>query len=313
MAQLICGVDIAKDWLDASIGPDGPCFRLTNDEAGLAQLVELCRNADVHLVVMEASGGYERLALASLWRAGLPVALANPRQVRRFAEALGRLEKTDRIDAGMIAAFGAVRKLAPTPPPSADQQALKAHVTHLRQLIRTRTSLRLQQAMAGPDARVGASFATLLAALQQEIRRFEVLVAQAIQHDPLWSRLDTAFREIKGVSHRTIAYLLAFMPEIGTLTAKAVAKLAGLAPIVKDSGKHKARRFIAGGRADVRTILYLVAEVARRYNDDLADFHRRLSQAGKPKKVVRIALARKILVQLNAKARQARPNVTQTA
>jgi transposase len=162
-----------------------------------------------------------------------------------------------------------------------------------------------------PD--VLASIDRVLILLAGEIRRFEAAIADLIGTDPLWTALDAAFRAIKGVADRTVARLLAAMPEIGTLTNKAAAKLAGLAPIAKDSGKRSGRRPVRGGRSHVRSILFVVAEIVRRHDPDFAAFHARLLEAGKPRKLVRVALARKLLVRLNAKARDARRQLAHAA
>ena len=254
---------------------------------------------------MEATGGYERLAFGLLWAADLPSAVVNPRSVRRFAEAMGLLEKTDRIDAEAIAWYAEAKRIVPRPPASAAQQKLTAIVTRLRQLIELRTMQSNQRRLVSdPDAR--ASLDEMLALIVRHIRTLEAKIVDQIGSDPLWEKLDDAFRSIKGVADRTVARLLAEMPEIGTLSNKAVAKLAGLAPIARDSGKRTGKRPVRGGRSSVRSILFVVAEVVRRYDPDFAACHRKLNDLGKPKKVIRIALARKLLVRLNAKARDVR-------
>jgi transposase len=235
----------------------------------------------------------------------LPVALLNPRAVRRFAEGMGLLEKTDRIDAGVIAWFAAVKSSLPCAPVSAEQQRLKALVTRLRQLTELQTAQRNQRLLVS-ETMVLTSFREVLALVASQIRTWEAAIAALIAADPLWQKLDQVFRSIKGVADRTVARLMAEMPEIGTASNKAVSKLAGLAPLARDSGKHQGKRPVRGGRRDVRAILFVVAGVVRRYDADFAAFHQRLTAAGKPKKVIRIALAHKLLVRLNAKARQVR-------
>ena len=254
---------------------------------------------------MEASGGYEKRPFALLWARGLPVALLNPRAVRRFAEGMGALEKTDAIDAGMIAWFAAVKNSSPCTPASAQQECLKALVTRLRQLTELRTAQRNQRLLVR-DALVLASFAKILKVLATEMRTLETAITALIAADPLWQKLDQAFRSIKGVADRTVARVMADLPEIGTLSNKAASKLVGLAPIARDSGKHQGKRPVRGGRTHVRAVLYVVAGLVRRYDPDFAAFHQRLSASGKPKKVIRVALAHKLLVRLNAKAREVR-------
>lgn len=254
---------------------------------------------------MEATGGYERQAFALLWARGLPVAVLNPRSVRSFAEAMGVLEKTDAIDAGVIAWFAAVKRVKPTPPASLEQARLQALVTRLRQLTDLQTAQRNQRRLV-TDAHVLAGFSEILTLLKRQMRAIETAIAELIAADPVWRNLDAAFRSIKGVADRTVARLMAELPEIGTLSNKAVGKLVGLAPLACDSGKRQGKRTVRGGRRALRDILYIVAGVVRRYHPDFSAFYERLSRAGKPKKVIRIALAHKLLVRLNAKARQVR-------
>ena len=225
--------------------------------------------------------------------------------MRRFAEAMGYLEKTDGIDAAVITHYGHVKRLSPTPLPSPAAQRLKALVARLSQVTGDIT-VNKQRRSAALDPETLASLDEVIALLKRQSRRLEGEIASLIDDEPLWARLAAAFRSVKGVASRTVARLMAELPEIGTLSNKAVAKLAGLAPIANDSGKRTGRRGIAGGRAGPRSILFLVAAIAAKYDPHLMAFHHRLSQAGKPKMVIRIALARKLLVMLNAKARDAR-------
>ena len=305
MAGLICGVDVSSISLDARVGSQGSEARFENNPEGVTALAAFCRQQGVELVAMEATGGYEKLAFGLLWGSGIAVALLNPRSVRRFAQGMGLEEKTDRIDAGVIAWFAAVKKVVPTQPASAAQAQLEALVTRLRQLTELRAAQRNQRLLVSEPA-VLASFCELLALLTAQIRALEKSIAELIAADPLWQQLDTAFRSIKGVAGRTVSRLMAEMPEIGTASNKAVSKLAGLAPLAQDSGKSQGKRVVRGGRSNVRTILYVVADIVRRYNADFAAFAERLRAAGKPKRVIRIALAHKLLVRLNAKAREVR-------
>lgn len=306
MTDIICGVDVAADLLEACLGPGpGPAHRFANTADGIATLAAFCRHHQVGLLVMEATGGYEHLAFGLLCQQGIPVAIVNPRAVRCFAQAMGLPEKTDRIDAGVIAWYAQTKHVVPQPPASETQQRLDAAVTRLRQLTDTRVAQRNQRRLV-TDPDICADFDTLIALLTAQIRSLERRIAQLIAADPLWAALDRAFRTIKGVADRTVGRLVAEMPEIGTLSNKAIAKLAGLAPIANDSGKHAGRRAIRGGRKEVRSILFIVAEVVRRHEPDFRDFAQRLKAAGKPPKVIRVALAHKLLVRLNAKARDVR-------
>lgn len=305
MNRIICGVDVSKDWLDAHVWPGRAAARFANDAQGIAALALFCRCHGAQLVVMEASGGCERLAFLLLWQDGVPCGVVNARGVRRFAESMGHLEKTDRIDAAVIAHYGAVKKVAPTTPPGAAEQRLRALVNRLCQVTGDLT-INKQRRSTAHDADTRDSLDAVLAFLKREERRLEGEVASLIDDDPLWARLDSAFRSLKGIAGRTVARLMAQLAEIGTVSNKAIAKLAGLAPIANDSGRRTGNRHVRGGRAGPRSILFVVAAIAAKYDPHLSAFAQRLQQAGKPKMVVRIALARKLLVILNAKARDAR-------
>lgn len=294
--------------LDARLGRDGPEARFANTPEGILALAGFCRQGGAELVAMEATGGYERQPFALLWAEGVACALVNPRQVRRFAQGMGVLEKTDRIDAGLIAWLAEVRRVAPQRPAPARQAQLAALVLHLRQLTALRVQLANQRRLVA-EPQVLASFEALAGVLAGQIRLLEAAIASLIDTDPLWAALDRAFRSIKGVAARTIARLMAELPEIGTLSGKAVAKLAGLAPLAHDSGQRQGRRTIRGGRASPRSVLFVVAEVVRRHDPDFARAHASLRAAGKPPKVVRVALARRLLVRLNAKARDVRASL----
>jgi transposase len=305
VTRMICGVDVSSTSLDASLGRTGTPQRFANTSAGIARLAEHCHAHQVELVAMEATGGYERQAFALLSERGLPVAILNPRAVRQFAQSMGRLEKTDAIDAAMIAWFAEVNGSQPRTLSQPGQLQLRALVTRLRQLTDLRTAQKNQQRLI-TDPLVQASFNELLTVLNRQMRALADTIAELLSADPLWRELDQAFRTIKGVADRTVARIMAEMPEIGTLSNKAVSKLAGLAPLAQDSGRHQGRRAIRGGRATVRDLLFIVASVAGRYEPDFIAFRQRLAAAGKPPKVVRIALAHKLLVRLNAKAREIR-------
>lgn len=304
MAKIICGVDVSSDRLDARIGLEGAELSVERSAEGVDELLAFCRRHAVELVVMEATGGYEQLAFSLLWAKGA-CAIVNPRAVRRLAEGLGLLEKTDRIDAGVIARYGEVKNLVGQAPASEAQQKLKALVTRLSQVTVLQTAQTNQRRLV-QDETVLASIDAFLALARSQIRQLEQAIAQLLSHDPLWQALDQSFRSIKGVADRTVARIMAELPEIGLLGGKAIAKLVGLAPLANDSGKRRGKRSIRGGRAGVRSILFTVAEIVRRHNPDFADLHKRLTALGKPKKAVRAAVARKLLVRLNAKARDAR-------
>jgi transposase len=309
---MICGVDVSLKTLDARIGPDGPSSSFSNDSKGIAKLAQFCRDHKACLVAMEATGGYEKKPFALLWAEGIEVAIVNPRAVRDFAKGMGLLEKTDKIDAGIIAWYAETKRCVALKPSSAQQQQLKALVVRLRQLTEMKAGQRNQRRLI-EDKVVLKSFRQMLKLIQQQICELEVKIAQLIAADPLWKELDQAFRTIKGVADRTVARLMAEMPEIGTVSNKRISKLAGLAPLACDSGQHKGKRSVRGGRRTIREILFVIARGVALHNPDFGAFQQRLTKAGKAKIVVRIALAHKLLVRLNAKAREIRQGLQTNA
>lgn len=304
--KTICGVDISKARLDACIEPGTLRGSYTNDVAGIAELAAFCRQHQVELVVMELTGGYERRAFVLLSEDGLPCAITNARNVRLYAESMGVPEKTDRIDASMIARFARHKDLQPMPLPSPAQRRLKALVARLRQLTDDLIVQKQRRSSLRDDAEMLASIDEVIALLKRQSRAIEGEIGSMIDDDPLWAHLSQTFRSVKGVADRTVAWLMAELPEIGTYSNKAIAKLVGVAPIANDSGPRRGKRPVRGGRSGVRSIMFLVAAIAARYDESLGRFRDRLLAAGKEKMVVRIALARKLLVRLNAKARDAR-------
>jgi transposase len=305
VARIICGVDVSSTELDARIGHDGLFGQFQNTPEGVKALAEFCAQHNVELVVMEATGGYEKQPFQLLWARGVPAAIANPRSVRRFAEAMGWLEKTDRIDAGVIAWYAETKGIKAMPPAPEIQNRLTALVTRLGQLINERVAQNNQRRLVA-DPLVLESFTDVLAAISRQIRRLETEIAGLIEEDPLWRRLDEAFRSVKGVADRTVARIMALLPEIGLISGKGVSKLVGLAPLARDSGKSKGKRPVRGGRRAIRANLFVITKIVCRYDPDFAAFQARLTAAGKPKKVIRVALAHKLLVRLNAKAREVR-------
>ena len=304
--KIICGVDVSKAKLDACIEPGAVFGSFDNDAAGIAALAAFCRRHQAELVVMEATGGYERRAFLLLWEEDQPCAVTNARNVRQYAEAMGVPEKTDRIDAQIIARFSRAKNLQSIPLPSRAQQRIKALVARLRQVTDDLTVQKQRRSSLLDNAEILASLDEVIALLKRQSRTLEGEIGSMIDDDPLWAHLAKTFRSVKGVADRTVARLTAELPEIGTYSNKSIAKLVGLAPIANDSGKRKGKRPVRGGRSGVRSILFLVAAIAARHDKSLGEFRDRLRAAGKEKMVIRIALARKLLVRLNAKARDAR-------
>jgi transposase len=302
--QKICGVDVSKDWLDSFIAPDH-FQRFANDAEGIAALGDFVHRHGALLVVMESSGGIERTPYYLLWERCIACAIINPRSVRDFAKAMGYLEKTDRIDAQVIARYAGVKEIQPTPPPSQNQQRLSALTARMRQVVSDLT-VNKQRLHSAFDDMARQGILTLIATLKKESKSLSQTIASLINADPWWAALDATLRSVKGVADRTVAILMADLPELGTLSNKAIAKLAGLAPLADDSGKRHGTRRTRGGRASVRSIMFLVADITAKYDETMHAFKQRLIEKGKPKMVIRIALAHKLLVRLNAKVRETR-------
>jgi transposase len=302
--QNLCGVDISKEWLDSFIGPDH-FERFENSPEGISKLADFVRAHDGSLVVMEASGGLERIPFYTLWEHKISCAVVNAQRVREFARAMGHLEKTDQLDAYVIAQFGAAMDVKPMPAPSQNQRRLSALSARMRQVVSDLSIQKQRLHTAHLDvAREG--ILELIAMLKKQSKSLSAEIASLIDADPLWAAMDATLRSVKGVADRTVATLMAELPELGILSNKAIAKLAGLAPLADDSGRRQGLRRTRGGRTHVRSILFLVADIARKYDQSLTAFRQRLIDKGKPKMVIRIALAHKLLVRLNAKTRETR-------
>jgi transposase len=302
--QNICGVDISKDGLDSFVAPNH-FERFDNSPEGISALADFVRIHDCTLVVMEASGGLERVPFYLLSERAIPCAIVHARSVRDFAKAMGRLEKTDQIDAAVIAKFAEVMEVKPMPAPSLKQRRLSALSARMRQVVVDLSTQKQRLHTAHIDvARDG--IVELIGVLKKQSKALSAEIASLIAVDPLWSAIDATLRSVKGVADRTVATLMAELPELGIASNKGISKLAGLAPLADDSGRRQGIRRTKGGRVHVRSILFLVADIARKYDQSLAAFRQRLVDQGKPKMVIRIALAHKLLVRLNAKTRETR-------
>lgn len=292
------GIDVAKDHLDAHLHPEGTAFRVANDDEGIADLVARLAAAGPALIVLEATGGYQNPAVAALGAAGLPVAVVNPRQARRFAEGHGRLAKTDTIDAATLALFAAQVRPEARPQPSAAAQEFAALLGRRRQVLHMR--LAEQQRLAAASGRIAQDIRAHIAYLTRQFDRLEAELAAAVRASPLWRERDELLQSVPGVGPQVSRVLIAELPELGAAPGRQLAALVGLAPFARDSGRARGRRRIFGGRAAVRSALYMAALVAKRHNAALAAFFDRLVAAGKAKKVALIAVARKLLTILNA-------------
>jgi len=301
------GIDVSKARLDVHVHPVGESFAVGNDEAGVAGLVErLGKLGGLTSIGVEASGRYERLAVAELANAGLPVVVLNPAQVRHYGQAIGLRAKTDPIDARLIALF--VEAVRPEPRPLADAQTqdLAALMARRRQIVAMLAAekARRQQAAAGL-ARV--SIARSITFLEDELKTLDLEIDKTVRGTPVWRERENLLASVPGIGKTIARTLLAELPELGTLNPKQIAALAGLAPDTRQSGKWRGSSFIGGGRTAVRTALFMGALVAARHNPTLKAFRDRLVASGKPKLVAIIATARKLLTILNAILRDAKP------
>jgi transposase len=300
------GLDVAKASVEVASEPRGLTGQFTTDTAGLSALVQAAQAQPVTLVVLEATGGYEAPVVAALVTAGLPVAVVNPRQVRDFAKALGQLAKTDRIDAQILALFGARVQPAPRPLPDEATQELEALLTRRRQLLEMLHAERQRR----PRARgriVRRSLDTHIRWLERQVIDTDATLEAAIQASPVWRVQDQLLQSVPGVGPTLARTLLGLLPELGQLDRHHIAALVGVAPLARDSGTLRGRRTCWGGRPAVRTVLYMAALTAARWNPTLRAFYQRLRATGKPAKVALTAVARKLLVLLNAILRDARP------
>lgn len=301
MTSVIVGIDVGKTKLDVAVAGNGSAREWSNDERGRRVLSGWLSEQEVELVVVEASGGIESALVSELVEAGIPVAVVNPTRVRAFARAAGQLAKTDPIDARMIARFGATMKPKAKAIRDQAQLALSQQVTRRRQMVQmvTAEKNRAQTALGAMKEQIERHIAWL----QSEIEQLEYEINQAIMADPTWQETSERLQSMPGVGGITAATLVAELPELGRLNRQKIAALVGLAPFNHDSGKRRGQRRIFGGRASVRTVLYMAALSAIRCNPVIRSFYQRLVAKGKAKKVAITACMRKILVILNTMAK----------
>lgn len=292
------GIDVAKATLEVWVEPDGTGWTVANDPVGIGELVARLRAEPVGRVVLEATGGYEYAAAAALSLAGLAVAVVNPRQVRDFAKATGRLAKTDRIDAQVLARFGAAVRPEPRALPSAAVRELDATVTRRRQVLEMLQAERNRHPLA--RGKVARQIRQHIAWLERQLAALDDELQRLIEASPVWRAKENLLRSVPGIGPVATATLLAELPELGTLSRQQIAALVGVAPFARDSGTLRGKRVIWGGRTSVRCVLYMATLSAVRWNPPLAATYRRLLDAGKLPKVALIACERKLLVLLNA-------------
>jgi transposase len=303
--KIIVGIDISKKRLDVAVLPANEQWAVTNAEAEREELAARLKVLEPRLVVVEATGGLEMPIVALLADAGLPVVVTNPRQVRDFAKAKGRLAKTDKIDARLLAEFGQGIEPEVRPLKDAEAQELAALITRRRQLVEMLVQEKNRLALA--PRRLQRDIKEHIEELKRRLARLNVDISNAVKSSPLWREQDSLLRSVPGVGVLLSATLLAELREVGKLDRRKIAALVGVAPFNRDSGMMRGRRAIWGGRAQVRAVLYMATFSAIRFNPVLRAFFQRLRAAGKPYKVALTASMRKLLVILNAMVRDKRP------
>jgi transposase len=302
---VVVGIDVAKAWLDVYVRPAGTRRRVDNTEAGCAELAAAVRAVAPALVVLEATGGYEALAVATLAAADLPVVVVNPRQVRDFAKASGQLAKTDALAAAVLAHFGAAMQPPLRPLPDATTQQLRQWLARRRQLVEMLTAEQNRAQQAPPEIR--AAITGLVSVLRRQLKTVEGKLRELIRRSPVWRGHQQLLATTPGVGPVLSTTLLADLPELGQLNRRQIAALVGVAPLNRDSGVARGKRAIWGGRAPIRAVLYMATLAATQRNPVIRAFYTRLLQAGKPKKVALTACMRKLLTILNAMAKHRTP------
>ncbi len=298
MPPCFVGLDIAKDHIDVSVRPTGEHWQVEQTPDGLTALVARLVALAPTLVVAEATGGYETAVVTALAVAQVPIAVVNPRQVRAFAKAIGRLAKTDAIDAAVLALFAERVRPDVRPLPDDAQQELVALVTRRRQLVDMLTAERNRLDTARRSVR--ASVQQHVRWLERRLHETDANLTTTLQRSPLWLAKDDLLRSVPGVGPITSRMLIALLPELGALSRHQIASLVGVAPLNRDSGQQRGRRVVWGGRAAVRGPLYMATLTATRHNPVIRAFYQRLRAAGKPPLVALVAAMRKLLTILNA-------------
>lgn len=310
------GIDVSKKHLDVAVcheSADGrtdedirEVGRFTNEASGIESLTDRLQGLEPKRIVLEATGGYERPVAAALAAAGLPVAVVNPRQTRDFARATGRLAKTDEIDARVLAFFGERIRPEVRPVASSDQEAFAALVARRRQLQEMKTAEENRLPTAPSDA-VRRDIEEHLSFLEDRLAETEQQIEEAVEESPMWQEEEQLLCSVPGVGQATAHVLLAELPELGEANRQEIAKLVGVAPLNADSGQRRGQRTTWGGRASVRSALYMATLVATRHNKRIQHFYQRLLDRGKAKKKALVACMRKLLVILNTMVKNRTP------
>jgi transposase len=309
--EIFVGIDVSKVWLDVAVHEQTETFRVRNDESAIAELVKRLKKLKATLIVLEPTGGFEILVVAELSRAGLPVVVVNAKRIRDFAKATGRLAKTDKLDAKVLAHFAAAVRPAVRTLQSAEEEQLTALLTRRKQVLEMLTMEKNRLVTVRPSMR--EALQTHLDWLSSNLKELDQEIKAFVQALPAWKEKDALLQSVPGVGSVTASTLLGMLPELGQLNRQEIAALGGVAPMNKDSGKKKGKRRIFGGRADVRSVLYMAVLSATRFNHLIRKFYASLIQRGKEKKVALTACMRKLLVILNAMVRSNQPWRSQIA
>ena len=303
--KVYVGIDVAKANMDIAVHPSGKCWSFTNDDRGISEAVSRLRESSPTLIVMEATGGVEAPLVAALAVAGLPVVVVNPRQIRDFAKATGKLAKTDVLDAQVMAHFASTVQPKLRTLPDTQSKEFAAILARRRQVIEMLTAEknRLSSAREVVRERIEAHIVWL----EQELDSIDSDLRRSVRKSPVWQEKDNLLRSVPGVGPVLSATLLADLPELGTLNRRQIAALVGVAPLNRDSGTLRGKRTVWGGRAKVRPALYMSTLVAIRHNAVIRAFYQRLCAAGKEKKVALTACMRKLLTILNSMLKHGTP------
>lgn len=298
MDGIYVGIDVSKDTLDVAVAPSGEYRQFSNDEIGLGKLLDKMLKLAPTLIVMEPTGGLEAPLAGLLASEGLAVAVVNARRIRDFARGAGKLAKTDKLDAAVIAEFAWRMEPEPRALRDEESQEIKEMVSRRRQLVEMLRAEKNRLAIARKVMK--PSIMAHIEWLEQEVRGLDRTLKQRIENSPIWREKDNLLKSIPGIGPVTAATLLAELPELGSLNRRQIASLSGVAPFNQDSGSMRGKRRIWGGRAPVRSALYMAALVGTRYNPVIKAFYTRLLEKGKAKKVALVACMRKLLTILNS-------------
>jgi len=304
--EVFVGIDVSKGHLDVHVVPSGKVYAFSTEGGDVDSLIKMLKEISPTVIALEATGGHEYVVAAALKAEGLPVAVINPRQIRDFAKAMGRLAKTDAIDAYVIARFAQTFRPRQRPFPTEEEKAIKELVVRRRQLVSARAKEKNHLVQVSSQ-RVLKSIQCVIDTLNREIQEIDNQLDDEIRSDPVMIEKYELLQTVPGIGPNTACVLVVQLVELGNLNHREIASLVGVAPMNRDSGTMRGRRMICGGRADVRNILYMATVVATRFNQRIRLFYERLRETGKPAKVAIVACMRKLLVILNAMVKKNEP------